>query len=444
MTRDARASSRHDTGRAVRSPSRSRDDRPRRRPRRHRRPQPGRAAATGTTGGICDELAALGWDVRELVVPGPWPRPDRGGPVPAGAGGRVRAGRRARPARRADRVRRRRRPGAGVRAGCGWSSWCTCRSAASPSPRRPNAPSSRMARAVVTTSSWTRERLLDRYRLPAGAGAGRPSRRGPGRRGARHARRRAAALRRRRASRTRATTSCSRRCGGIAEPPWSCTFVGALDRDPAVRRATPPSGRRVRHPRPDLLSPDRGWARSCAGSTGRRTCWCSRHGSRRTAWSSPRPWRSGCRSSRPPSAGCPRRWGAPPDGLPGVLVPPDDADAPRRGARRLVARRRSAGAAAPGGPRTTDDVGGLGRPRRDTWPRRWSRRRGEPAPALSLRVGRARHERRDAPGVGVGTSARRCRDPRGPRLAPGHRSVPGRGAPDQRLVAAGRHRRSRC
>ena len=114
---------------------------------------------------LCDELAASGWDVRELVVPGAWPRPDAAalsrlaravGAVPDGglvlldgliasAAGAVLVPESAR-LRLVVLVHM---PFGDVAVAA--DAECAVLT---------------HARAVVTTSAWTRERLLDRYRLP--------------------------------------------------------------------------------------------------------------------------------------------------------------------------------------------------------------------------------------------------------------------------------------
>ena len=130
-------------------------------------------------------------------------------------------------------------------AGCG--SWCssTCRSASFRHglPERARAASEAAvlsrAAAVVTTSDWTRRRLLDRYALdPARAARGRA--RGRRRRpGAGHDRRRAAALRRRGDPGARGTTSWLAALAQVADLPWRCACAGALDLTrPFVRRVS--------------------------------------------------------------------------------------------------------------------------------------------------------------------------------------------------------------
>jgi glycosyltransferase involved in cell wall biosynthesis len=193
---------------------------------------------------ICDELTALGWDVRELVVPGSWPRPD------AEALSRLARAIAATPdgalvlldgliASAADAVlvpeSRRLRlvvlvhmplGGVGV-------------------PVDTERAALTHARAVVTTSAWTRERLLDRYRLPpervqvARPGADLDDE-GPGTPGG---------------SRLLCVAAVVPHKGhdllfealrGLAGIPWTCTVVGTLDRDPPfverLRRQAAESG----------------------------------------------------------------------------------------------------------------------------------------------------------------------------------------------------------
>lgn len=180
---------------------------------------------------LCGALTASGWDVRELVVPGPWPRPDAaalswlaravgavrdGGLVLldgliASAGGAVLVPESAR-LRLVVLVHM---PLGGVAVAA--DAECAVLS---------------RARAVVTTSAWTRERLLERCQLPpeqvhvARPGADRVEK-APGTPGG------GALL-----------------CVGavvphkghdllidalrvIAWPAWRCTVVGPLDRDPS-------------------------------------------------------------------------------------------------------------------------------------------------------------------------------------------------------------------
>jgi glycosyltransferase involved in cell wall biosynthesis len=193
---------------------------------------------------ICDELSAMRWDLHELVVPGPWPRPD------AAALSRL--------ARAVDAV-----PDGGLVLFDGLIASAAATVLVPESGRLrlvvlvhmplgdvavaadAEMEVLRHARAVVTTSSWTRERLLDRYQLPPdrvhvarpGADLGEEAPGSPG--GGRLLCVAAVvpdkghdllleALRR------------------IAHPRWSCTIVGSLDRDPAfverLRREAADSG----------------------------------------------------------------------------------------------------------------------------------------------------------------------------------------------------------
>lgn len=114
---------------------------------------------------VLDELTALGWDVRELVVPGPWPRPDRaalsrlaravasvadGGLVLLD--GLIASSAAAVLVPESGRLRQVvlvHMPLGGVDVAA--DAECAVL---------------RHVRAVVTTSAWTRDRLLSRYRLP--------------------------------------------------------------------------------------------------------------------------------------------------------------------------------------------------------------------------------------------------------------------------------------
>jgi len=203
---------------------------------------------------LCDGLAASGWDVRELAVPGPWPRPDTAalsalgravGALPDGAlvllDGLIAS---SAPGVLVPESRRLRlvvlvhMPLGDVAVGADDERAVLA-----------------AARAVVTTSSWTRERLLDRYRLaPDRVHVARPG----------------ADLR----EPARGTDDGGRflcvaavvahkgqdllvdALGGMPDAPWCCTFVGSLDREPAfvdrLRRTATATGcaERMRFPGP--------------------------------------------------------------------------------------------------------------------------------------------------------------------------------------------------
>jgi glycosyltransferase involved in cell wall biosynthesis len=179
---------------------------------------------------ICDELTALGWDVRELVVPGPWPRPGAAalsrlaravGAAPDGAlvvlDGLIASAAAGVLVAESGRLRLVvlvHMPLGDVAVAA--DAECAVLS---------------HARAVVTTSSWTRDRLLDRYRLPRkrvhvvrpGADLDHEAPGTPG------------------GGRLLCVAAVVPHKGhdlllgalhGVAQTPWSCTFVGALDRDP--------------------------------------------------------------------------------------------------------------------------------------------------------------------------------------------------------------------
>jgi glycosyltransferase involved in cell wall biosynthesis len=180
---------------------------------------------------VCDGLAAAGWDVAELAVPGPWPQPDAAAvtrlaqalqSVPDGAlvllDGLVASAAAAVLVPEADRLRLIvlvHMPFGGV-------------AVTEQAERAVLA----HARAVVTTSAWTRDRLLDRYRLPpdrvhvARPGADRDDV-APGTAGGGRLLCVAAVVPH------KGHDVLLDALGGIEQPPWGCTFVGSLDRDPA-------------------------------------------------------------------------------------------------------------------------------------------------------------------------------------------------------------------
>ena len=180
---------------------------------------------------LCDGLTVSGWDVRELVVPGPWPRPDLAalsglaravGAVPDGGlvllDGLIASGGGAVLVPASHRLRLVvlvHMPFGDVAVPA--AAECAVLSRAS---------------AVVTTSAWSRARLIDRYRLPAGRvhvarpGADRgdvaPGTRGGGRLlcvGA--------------VVPHKGQDVLLAALEGIRSPQWRCTVVGPLDRDPS-------------------------------------------------------------------------------------------------------------------------------------------------------------------------------------------------------------------
>jgi glycosyltransferase involved in cell wall biosynthesis len=121
---------------------------------------------------VCAVLRDAGWSVPEIAVEGPWPRPDAGAlarlaraldALPDGAlvlvDGLVASGARAVLASASERLR------VVVLVHMVFGGQVVDREAV---PERDEAAVLAVARAVVTTSEWTRRRLLERYGLPAG------------------------------------------------------------------------------------------------------------------------------------------------------------------------------------------------------------------------------------------------------------------------------------
>ena len=211
-------------------------------------------------------------------------------------------------------------------AGCASSCSCTCRCGDDRERAALEA-----AAAVVTTSEWSRRRLLERYGLPRRPRARRDARRRRGRardRAPRPARRccASAAVTPREGPRRAA-----RRAGDDHRPALALHVRRQPGARPRVRRAAPPPARsptRVTLHR--AARPEPSWT----AATPPRTCWCCRRGPRRTAWSSPRRWPAECRSSQPTSAGVTRGRG-----------PAEPAGAAGRAGRPGGAGRRAAGLA---------------------------------------------------------------------------------------------------
>jgi glycosyltransferase involved in cell wall biosynthesis len=179
---------------------------------------------------VCDGLAATGWDVRELQVPGSWPRPDPAAlsglagaiaALPDGAlvllDGLI-----------ASAARRVLVPEAGRLRLVVLVHMPLGDVAVAADDERTVLAS---ARAVVTTSSWTRQRLLDRYRLPAerlhvarpGADLGEP---GTGTADGGRLLCVAAVVPH------KGQDLLVEALGGLPGGRWHCTLAGPLDRDP--------------------------------------------------------------------------------------------------------------------------------------------------------------------------------------------------------------------
>ena len=200
----------------------------------------GRAAATPTTGGSAHGLAALGWTVRRARRARPLAAARRG--VDAGAGRRRRAASPTAPSccSTACRLGGAGRAGAARRAGCAWSPGAPAAGERRTTRRADaEAPCSRAAAAVVTTSEWTRRRLLRPVRAARRPGARRRARRRCRRPRARHRGRRRAALRRGRHP-AQGPRRAGRRARHDRRPGLALRCVGSLDRDPAFADAAAP------------------------------------------------------------------------------------------------------------------------------------------------------------------------------------------------------------
>ena len=180
---------------------------------------------------ICDELAGTGWDVRELVAPGRWPRPDVGalsglgrtlGALPDDAlvllDGLIASAAAGVLVPESGRLR------LVVLVHMPFGDIAV--------PAGAEAAVLRHARAVVTTSSWTRERLLDRYGLlPDDVRVARPGadqgELAPGSPGGGRLLCVGAMVP------AKGHDLLLEALGGIADRPWTCTLVGSLDRDRA-------------------------------------------------------------------------------------------------------------------------------------------------------------------------------------------------------------------
>ncbi|MCW2699638.1 MAG: glycosyl transferase group 1 [Blastococcus sp.] len=275
---------------------------------------------------LCDELTASGWNVRELVVPGPWPRP-----------GRTTLSRLARAVATV--------PDGGLVLLDGLIASAGAAALVPESARLRLVVLVHMpfgevavaaaaecavlthARAVVATSEWTRRQLLDRYRLPPGRvhvarpGADRGDE-APGTPGGGRLLCVAAVVPHKGHDLLLSALS------GIASPSWSCTVVGPLDRDP-------PFVARLRLLSADRLLADRIlFTGPLAGPELRRQY---RRAdllvlpSRLEAYGMvvTEALAVGLPVVAADVGGVPEALGRTPEGLPGVLVPPDDADALR-------------------------------------------------------------------------------------------------------------------
>ena len=306
---------------------------------------------------VCRGLTSIGWSVHEHAVPGSWPRPDAASF--AALAGVVRADprRRRRAARRTDRLdgaRGARAAGAPVAPGR-----ARAHAARSPSAGRREPDDARTreravlsaAAAVVTTSAWTRRRLLELYSVARRPGARRRARRRRCR--PRDAGPRPAA----RCSASRAVTFDKGHdvlldaLATISDLSWHCVCVGSLDRDPAfvegLRRRALDGGLddRVHFPGPrtgaDL---DRSYAAADLMVLASRA---ETYGMVVTEALA-----RGVPVVAADVGGVTEALGHGADGIrPGLLVPPGRPRGTRRRAPGLARRRRAESAVAPGRPR---------------------------------------------------------------------------------------------
>ena len=158
------------------------------------------------------------------------------------------------------------------------------------------------AAAVVTTSAWTRRRLLELYALPAdrvhvaepgvdaadlatGTAAG------------------GALLCVAAVTSDKGHDVLLDALATIDGPVLALRVRGQPGPRPGVRRGSPPPLARTAGWATGCASRDRGPEPTSTAATPPRTCWCWPRAPRRTAWSSPRRWPAACRSSQPRSAG---------------------------------------------------------------------------------------------------------------------------------------------
>ena len=220
----------------------------------------GPAAATATTGGSATACARRGWDraTRSVAGPGPAWTAALGSTLPDGAlvlvDGLVASAAGAVLVPEADRLRlvvlvHMPLGGGGV-------------------PEADEAPVLAGARAVVTTSAWTRQRLLERYRLRPD----RVARRAPGHRaargGARDARTADGCCASARSPRTRARTCCWRHSGAWPTSAGAARWSGPLDRDPAFVASQSRTGREAGIADRVRMPGTRGGRGGCATATG--------------------------------------------------------------------------------------------------------------------------------------------------------------------------------
>jgi glycosyltransferase involved in cell wall biosynthesis len=270
---------------------------------------------------LCGGLTATGWDVREVVAPGRWPRPDvpalsrlsrAVGELPDGAlvlvDGLIASAAASVLVPESARVRLVvlvHMPLGDVEV-----------------PAAAEHAVLRRARAVVATSSWTRNRLLDRYGLtPDRVHVARPgAERGnlaPGTPGGGRLLCVGAVVA------AKGHDLLVEALGGLADRPWTCAVVGSLDRDPAFVAA-------LRRRAADLGIADRiAFAGPCGGpalTDGYRTADLLVHASRLESYGMvvTEALGFGLPVVATDVGGVPEALGRTAAGPPGLLVPPGD------------------------------------------------------------------------------------------------------------------------
>ena len=197
------------------------------------------------------------------------------------------------------------------------------------------------ARAIITTSSWTRQQLLDLYRLPPerihvaepGAHSATPS---PGTAGGTELLCVAAVTPHKGHDTLLASLAVDRR------PALALRLCRSAGSRSTVRRPAAAPSRSGRHRRPHLAHRRASSVRISTAPMPPRTSWFSRPMPRRTAWWSRKPWPAGYRSSRRRLVACPTLSVAPWAGGARAFSCRPMTRAPSASRSTLAGRRRAA------------------------------------------------------------------------------------------------------